>query len=176
MPTRSQQLRKRHRRIFAWSLALAAVAHVAVFVLTPAFRAKAPTGREIEVLTADKGDFPGISVELVFGPPTISALDGTVWPEPLDHQLLAARRVRLPRGCGPLTRRGEEPLQGQVRLRVKASGLVDVVDLTESTGSPCGDSVMAIVAGSLWYRWLPNDRFPPPVDLVQPVTLTDLRD
>lgn len=176
MKSRSAQLRERHRRIFAWSLAAAVVVHLALFILTPAFRSETENQPEIRVLTVDRGPGPQTLVEVLFGPPAISALDGTVWPEPPDHLLKVSRLVRLPMGCGAVAPGGGGDLQGRVRLRVRASGLVDVVDVTESTGSSCGDSVMTILAGSLWYRWLPNDRFPPPVDLVQPLTLTGLHD
>ena len=29
------------------------------------------------------------------------------------------------------------------------------------------------VAGDLWYRWLPNEEFPAPVELIQPLSFTE---
>lgn len=43
----------------------------------------------------------------------------------------------------------------------------------QSSGFPCGDAVLQRIAGDLWYRWLPNDEFPPPVELVQTLSFTE---
>ena len=42
-----------------------------------------------------------------------------------------------------------------------------------STGSACGDATLARVAGDLWYRWLPSEEFPAPVDVVQPLSFAE---
>jgi hypothetical protein len=36
--------------------------------------------------------------------------------------------------------------------------------------------VITELADALWHRWLPNERFPPPVDLVQPVRIAATSD
>lgn len=68
------------------------------------------------------------------------------------------------------------PLSGRVHLRVNATGRVETVELTQSVGHICADEVITTVAASMWYHWLPNDRFPGPVDLDQPITLATARD
>lgn len=173
MESRAAQLRDRHRRIFGWSLFAAVVLHVAVFVLSPTFRTELLDGPDAELRTTDASTEVPFFVDLLFGPPTISAPDGSLWTEPPDRVLQADHGVRLPAGCTELE---GMPLHGTVRLRVRASGRVDRATLTESTGSRCGDEVVAMVATDLWYQWLPNDRFPAPVELTQPVTVTEARD
>lgn len=176
MKTRSQQLRARGRKIFAWSLAIAAVVHVAVFLLTPGFRTELITSSEIRLeRPGGAPDGPPILLSLFFGPPTITATDGTTRTEPPERVLQAERLVLFPEDCPPLLLAGDAALRGRVRLRVNPSGRTKVVEVAVSTGNPCGDEVMTIVADALWYHWLPNDDYPPPVDLTQPVTMTEVQ-
>ncbi len=176
MKTRSQQLRARGRKIFAWSLGIAAAIHAAVFLLTPGFRTELVTSSEIR-LERPGGSAAGspILLSIFFGPPTITAPDGTTHTEPPDRVLEAERLVLFPEDCPPLALTAETALRGRVRLRVNPSGRTKVVDVAGSTGNSCGDEVMSIVADALWYHWLPNDAFPPPVELTQPITMTEVQ-
>ena len=58
---------------------------------------------------------------------------------------------------------------------VDEGGRTDDVEIEQSTGDACADEVLSRVAGDLWYRWLPSEEFPAPVDLVQPITLAETR-
>jgi hypothetical protein len=174
MRTRSEQLRDQYRKIFAWSLTAAVVVHVAVFVLVPGFHAKALyPGESLRRDTTASGG-QGTPIHVLFGPPSIDVPGGGTWVEPPERVLEVDRAVDLPPGCRALSRAGGATLHGRVRLRVDSAGLAGVVQLAESTGHPCADRAMALVAGDLWYHWLPDARFAAPVDLVQPVTLTEL--
>lgn len=175
MGTRSEQLRRRHRKILAGSLAGAALLHLAVFLLMPEFRADPLFGSDAERDTVSVVGLANASVEILFGPPIIRVADGSTWTEPPDRVLPAERGVRLEGACSALLREGGTPLRGRVRLRVRASGRVDVLGLPRGTGEDCGDRILREVAADLWYHWLPNERFPAPVDLVQPVTLVAAR-
>lgn len=175
MKSRSEQLRERHRRIMGWSLVGAVAVHAVAFLLMPAFRAEPLGGADPPLDTIGVAGGANAEVEVLFGPPTISAQDGTDWTEPPERVLPAERAVRLDPDCVALITGDRMPLRGRVRLRVKASGRVDVLGLPESTGDACGDRIAKEVAGDLWYHWLPNDRFPAPVDLVQPVVLLAAR-
>jgi hypothetical protein len=66
------------------------------------------------------------------------------------------------------------PVSGQVRLRVGDSGEAALVGVAEGTGNACFDRLLAMVADALQYEWLPDVRFPAPVELVQPVQLLDV--
>lgn len=169
MKSRSEQLREKHRRVFRWSLGIAIVLHGALFAFLQ-FRVEPLAGSEEEEI-AEGGPAEGrpFYVEVVFGPPEITGPDGEVVRE--DRRLEADRTVLLPPECGVLARTREGQPHGRVRLRVRQSGRTDVVALTQSTGSVCGDEVVRMMAGALWYHWLPSERFPAPVDLIQPVTL-----
>jgi hypothetical protein len=175
MTSRAEQLRAHHRRVLAWSLGAAAVVHVAVFAITPAFRAKPLGGSDVPL---EPGHPVGANatVDVHFGPPLVLLPDGEAWQEPPDRVLEAQRDVALPPGCTGLAEPGRTPLRGRVALRVRPSGLVDVVGLPGQTGDPCADQVAKTVAGALRYHWLPNDRFAAPVELVQPITLVAVRE
>jgi hypothetical protein len=167
--SRSEQLRERQRRVFRWSLGIAILLHGALFAFVQ-FRTEPLAGwDEEEVAEASPGEGRPFYVEVVFGPPEITRPGGGVVRE--DRQLEADRTVLLPPGCGVLAQTIEGEPHGRVRLRVRRSGRTDVVEVTQSTGSACGDEVVRMMAGALWYHWLPNERFPAPVDLIQPVTL-----
>lgn len=175
MKTRAQQLRTRGRKIFAWSLAIAAAIHLAVFLLTPGFRTELITSSEIRLeRPGGPADGAPILLSLFFGPPTITAPDGTPHTEPPERFLEAERLVLFPEDCPPLLLAGNAALLGRVRLLVNPSGRTRVVDVATSTGNPCGDEVMTIVADALWYHWLPSDDYPAPVQLTQPITITEV--
>ena len=113
----------------------------------------------------------GDSVDVFFGPPRIFEPDGTLSVESPDRVLEAARAIRPPLACPASVRVARTPGSGSVRLTVNASGRIDAVTLDESTGDACWDVVATRVAADLWYRWLPSERFPAPVELLQPLTV-----
>jgi hypothetical protein len=172
MKTRAQELRERDRRVLRWSLGAAVLIHVAAFVLWPGFRVEdlPDAGEDMKAMHGVEGT--PTYVDVVFGPPRIFGPDGTVATEPPTRVLAAERILRLPTECDNLEEPGRTPVEGQVRLKVVASGRTAVAGLEQSTGDACADEVLFTVAQALLYRWLPNDRFPAPVDLIQPVTLT----
>ena len=158
--------------MFAWSLCLAALIHVAAFVLWPGFRIELLPGLDGMGETASEAEGGLTFVDVFFGPPDIFEVDGMLSREPPERVLEADRVLELPTECATLTQEGRTPAYGRVRLQVRPSGRADVVGLVESTGDECGDDVIKTVAGDLLYHWLPSERFPAPVDLIQPVTLT----
>lgn len=175
MTTRSEQLREKHRRILAWSLLGAVAIHLAVFLLMPQFRAEPLGGSETVLDTTGVASGANATVEVLFGPPSVRQTDGSHWTAPPERVLPAERDVRLETECLALASGGRMPLRGGVQLRVRPSGRVDVLGLPRSTGDACGDRIVKEVAGALWYRWLPDERFPAPVEVDQPVTLITAR-
>ncbi len=176
MRTRSDELRARHRKVSAWSFLIAALVYAAVlFVWAPQWRAERLDSKEIRLVASERVVESPMAVEVLFGPPEIFTSDGSVWQEPPDRVLEARRILELPDDCADLVLAGREPMSGLVRLRVPVDGRVDRVELTQTTGDACGDRVILAVADALLYRWLPNDQFPAPVDLIQPITLREMR-
>lgn len=114
-------------------------------------------------------------VSVLFGPPTIFTADGRGRTEPNDRILEAERLTELPVSCGTRRARAAFPVSGTVRLSIRASGDADVIRMAESTGSACADDVIRTVASALRYHWLPDERYPAPVQLVQPVTVAEVR-
>lgn len=174
--TRSAELRARNRTVYFWSFTVAALAYVVVlFVWAPTFEIESLDGTPIQQRSTVQFAESPTFVEVLFGPPEISGADGTVWQEPGERVLEIGRLLELPPECSASLASGQvrEPAFGFVRLRVLVDGHVDVdsVELTQSTGDACGDRVIAAVADALWYHWLPNERFPAPVDLIQPIML-----
>lgn len=169
--TRSTELREENRRVFAWSLGIAVLAHVAVLAFSPTFRAELITGSDIELESVSEGGSTRVAVDVFFGPPDIFEANGTLSRESPDRVLEAKRALGLPAECAALDHKGQTPAHGQVRLTLNASGRVDAAELVESTGDPCGDESMVAVANALWYHWLPSDRFPALVELIQPITI-----
>ena len=175
MGTRAEELRRRDRRVFGVALLVAALLHVVVFVAFPGFRVEVLGTPDIELDTAGIAGGANASVELHFGPTVVRLADGGAWTAPPDRFLEADRPIRLARRCRRLAGL-EHPLAGgSVGLRIKVSGRVDVLGLVSSTGDPCVDGIISEAAGALWYHWLPNDRFPAPLDVEQPVTLVATR-
>lgn len=174
--SRAAELRARDRSVLVWSLAIAALLHVAVFLFGPEFSVEATPFSDADVQTAGSAEAIALHVEVSFGPPEILEDDGRVSADSPDRQLEASHVLPLPPECAVLGEEGAGRPHGRVRLRVGASGRAAVVGLAETTGDECGDEVIAAVADALWYRWLPSERFPAPVDLIQPVTLVHARD
>lgn len=171
MRSRSAELRKRERRVLAWSLVAAAALHVAVFVLWRGYRVEPLTGSSDMRVGSGQTTGTAVYVEVVFGAPVILGPDGSRFPEPPERMLEAARVLRLPPECAGLGGDGALPVDGRVRLRVNARGRAEVLETLDSTGDACGDEVVRTVSDALWYRWLPSERFPAPVDVLQPVRL-----
>jgi hypothetical protein len=171
MRARSEQLRAQHRRILTWSLGAAAAIHVLVFLLMPTFRAEPLDRPDLELDTIGTVGGANALAEILFRPPILREANGSEWVAPPERVLAAERGIRLASRCTYLIGAHRARLNGRVQLRVHESGRVEVLGLAGSTGNACGDGVIKDVAGALWYHWLPNDRFPAPVELTQPVTL-----
>ena len=172
MPSdRIAKRRKSERKVLLWCLGVAAVLHVVVFLGFPRIRADGvPFPIFSDDLTVEAGAIP---LDLFFGPPAISDAAGGLSLEPPERVLEADRLVYLEAGCRALIRGSGTVIRGSVRLKVRSNGLADVVDVVRSTGFPCGDEVLERMAGDLWYRWLPNEDFPAPVELIQPVSFAE---
>lgn len=138
MTSRSEELRRKYRTIFAWSLGVAVIVHVVIFVVMPRFHAKSPLAGDAKGGPPNAIGGPPTMVLLVFGPPTLTKKSGGTWTEPPDHMLRTTK-------------------------------------LTRSTGDRCGDEILTEMADALVYHWLPTERFPAPVDLLQPVTVIGAR-
>lgn len=169
--TRSEYLRQRNRRIFRWSLVAAAVAHAVLFLTwrwsdspgDPARTGPRPTlFGELEA--------PSV-VQVVFGPTSIRK--GNAWhAEPEEHTLSAELMTRLPGECVSFQWLGGDVLRASVDLTVDSAGYAHVRSVSASTGHECGDAVASRSAGALRYHWLPDARFPAPVEVRQPVIIS----
>jgi len=174
MRSRSEELRARNRRIFAISYLVAALLLVVIFVSAPGFRVQPVPSTEVEhVHAAAIPDWP-LFGQVLFGPPRIRTTDGPTREEPDARTLEVGRVYNMPSDCKDAFLTESLPISGEVRLHVAATGKADLVEWTESTGSPCVDRFIGQFAAALHYEWLPSDRFPPPVDLIQPVRLLDV--
>jgi hypothetical protein len=158
-----------------WSLAIAAVLHVLAFLYLPGLPPSEPgdVADDIDELAVVTGS--AIPLDLFFGPPVIRNVQGGLAFEPPERVHEEGRAVFVTLGCKRLIEGSTDVHHGTVRLTVLETGLVEVQGVVESTGSRCGDDVIARVAGDLWYRWLPNDDFPAPVEVVQPLTFAEAR-
>ena len=170
----SEHLRRRRRadrRVLWWCFGIAALVHGAVFALFPSIRSRdVPFPLFSDDLEVDEGAIP---LDLFFGPPAIADAEGVFALEPPERVLEADRLVFLAPGCRAIIVGSGAVIRGTVRLAVRSNGLADVVGVVRSTGSDCGDAAMERVAGDLWYRWLPSDEFPAPVELIQAVTIAE---
>ena len=169
--TRSEERRKRDRRLVGISVGIAAILHVVVI----GFVTWTGPGIELrpgsETVRLEENPWTGTSVDVFFGAPRIYRPDGTIAREAPDRVLEAKRILRMPPACLSRDVVPVAPGSGEVRLTVNARGRIDLVVLTRSTGDLCWDQVATRVAGDLWYRWLPNDGFPAPLELLQPLTV-----
>lgn len=170
MKSRAEELRRQHRKVLFWAIGVAAVLHVVAFLALPGFRNEVTWISGEDLVGVDPID--GSPVDVRFGPPLISAPDGSVAQEPPERTLQVVRLMSLPAGCDVLGDAGAL-LPGSVRLKVDPGGYAEALEVVQSTGFPCSDQVMMRLAGDLQYHWLPNERFPAPVHLVQPVTLVE---
>jgi hypothetical protein len=170
-----ERLRRRHRRIFAWSIGIAVALHVAAFAIFPHVRFSATSDPVFGEAASRSLIFGGLEVDLRFGPPVIHLADGTTEPEPenrfLDRERIAIADLDVAVTCADSFLAGSEAREGEVRLRVNPLGYASVVRLERSTGDRCADDALVAAAEALWYRWIPNDRHRAPVELVQPVRI-----
>jgi len=168
MKTRTGEIRKDQRRVLLWSLFIASALHVAVFLAWPTMTVKLPPQA--------RSHDASVYVDVLFGPPGILGADGSISREPLERFLGVDRILNLKTECQTLTLQGETLARGSVYLRVGKSGHAGFQRIHESTGHECADQVIAGAAAALRYDWLPNERFPAPVDLIQPVTVLEARE
>jgi hypothetical protein len=175
MGLRSEELRTTHRRIFGWSLGAAVLLHVGLFWLAPQLRVVLPDGFSAHSDAPDAADGPVRWVDVTFGPPTILLGDGVARQEPPErvHEVRAVNIAQIPLGPECQWVRGAHlpASRATVQLRVGADGRVTDASLAEGQGASCVSELLVAVAGSLWYRWLPDAEAPAPVDVVQPMEM-----
>lgn len=152
---------------------LAAVAfHGALFVFF--FVVRADVQSDFSTAEEREGESPILGfVDVHFGPPEIIREDGTVWKEPpervLEVQNLNLLELHLPPECFDGRERALVPLEARLQLELNVFGRIAAAAVESSAGDACGDGFLIAIAESLWYQWLPNEEFPAPVDLVQPM-------
>ena len=173
MSERIAQRRRAQRKVFIWGWSVAAALHLVVFLSWRESREVRVTVPNADFETVEIVDREPIPLELFFGPPAISNAAGGVSLEPPERHLEVDRLVFLPAGCRALIRGSGAIVRGSVRLAVDETGRTDVRSISQSTGFPCGDAVLRRIAGDLWCRWLPNEEFPAPVELIQPLSFTE---
>lgn len=171
MDTHANGRRRKENRVLVVALGVAAVLHVAAFVLVGWSRTGPEWSPDREAVTLEPAPWTGTPIDVFFGPPRIYRTDGSLAEEPDDRVLEAARLMGMPPTCLSREIPPSAPGSGEVRLVVNEDGRIDHVALTGSTGDACWDAVAVRVAGQLWYRWLPSDAFPAPVELLQPITV-----
>ena len=171
MATRAEELRRQHRRVYGASLLIAVVLHVVAFITFPGLRGEVIVTPDLELDTVGNVGVANAWVDLLFGPTEVRIAGDAHWTAPPERFLEADRPIRLPDRCLHLAGNTQPRRVARVGLRIKPSGRVDVLGMVSGTGSSCADDIIAEAAGALWYHWLPNDRFPAPLDVEQPVTL-----
>lgn len=171
MTSRSTELRRSERRVYRVSLGIAFVVHGAAFGLVAWSHAGPQWSPGQDSVQLEEGSWTGTPVDVFFGPTRILESDGTLAEEPPDHILEAARILHMPPECLAREIPPSAPGSGQVRLTVNSSGRIDAAALDQSTGDSCWDLVAVRVARDLWYHWLPNEQFPAPLEVLQPVTV-----
>lgn len=180
MSTRSEELRRRGRRIFWYSMLAAVAVHVLIFAGSPDFETQPLPDRRGDVIESEPGGATGTRfVDVFFGPPAIRDAEGVLRKEPPDR-VLEARAVdfdglRLSFDCRERTMDEMVPVTGHVRLSLDAAGSVTEERIEEGSGDPCRDQVLTGIAAKVTYEWLPDDRFPAPVELVQPMRVVPAR-
>jgi hypothetical protein len=172
---RSERHRRQHRRVLGWSLAAAALLHLAVLALNPGWvldQISIFAPRSLE----DRDGPPELGlVDVSFGPPQIFLPDGSLRQEPPERVLEALdvdiRGIRWAQGCVWVGSNGFERIKGEVELEVGREGFVREARISRSSGDGCLDQMLVAISGTLWYRWLPNESSPAPVRLLQPMTV-----
>lgn len=165
--------RKTERKVFIRGWSVAAALHVILFLGWRESREVRVTVPNPDLETVEIIDREPIPLELSFGPPTIRNVTGGVSVEPPERTLEVDRLVYLPGNCKALIKGSGAVVRGSVRLAVNETGRTDVRGIHQSTGYPCGDAALQRIAGDLWYRWLPNEEFPAPVELIQPLSFKE---
>jgi hypothetical protein len=167
---------RRQRRIILTSIGIAVVAHLVFFLVAPHLRFSVTSDRIFGEAAMERLVLGDLAVDLHFGPPRILLPDGSRAEEPPDRFLeasnMALRVLEVSPVCADSFRPGLPPFEGEVRLQVGREGRVTVMGLEARTGDRCADAALLSAAESLWYRWLPDDRYPAPVDLVQPLRVS----
>lgn len=161
----------RENRRLLTGLAIAVALHVMAFGFVRWSSTGPGWSPDRDLVVLESNSWTGTPVDVFFGPPKIFRADGATSEEPPDRVLEAARLLGMPPTCMSREIPPRGPGSGQVRLTVNANGRIDAVSLDQSTGDSCWDAVAMRVAGDLWYQWLPNARFPAPVELLQPITV-----
>ncbi|MCY3613288.1 MAG: hypothetical protein OXH51_17330 [Gemmatimonadetes bacterium] len=174
MSHRIDRRRKADRRLFIGCWVLAGLVHVVLFLVVPDRDARARPGLSLDLAETPA---PGATLlDLFFGPPAISGPSGRVSVEPPERFLATERLVHVPAACRAVIRSSGNDIRGSVRLRVKITGRVDVTGMAWSSGIRCADDLLQRVAGDLLYHWLPSEEFPAPVELTQPMRLSEKAD
>lgn len=174
MPARSQELRAKNRRVFAVSYLTAALVIGALFLWwSPEYEVVDYVDREAEPMTGALPTSP-LFVLVRFGPPAIFEMDGTSRTEPAERVLEAGRVIDLPPECREAFLAASLPVSGALRVHVDGSGDASVLDVDESTGIPCGDEAMTVMADALLHEWLRDAEFAAPAELSQPVALLEV--
>lgn len=176
MPSGLGERRRRDRRVVGVGMALAAALHVIALLVLPGLPEPEQPPAELEVDPAEIVGGRAIPLDVFFGPPIIENSGGGVSFEPPTRVLSTQRAVFLPASCRVIVEGANQVFSGSVQLEVTATGRVQAVTVERSTGARCADDVLTRVAGDLWYRWLPDERFPPPVRLTQPMTFVEIAD
>jgi hypothetical protein len=172
---RRREQERRNRRIVVASVAIAAALHLVAFLVFPHVRFSVFGDARFGAAAERSMILGGMEVSLHFGPPLILLPDGS-WEEEVEERVLDRERVaigdlQVELTCADAFLPDAPPREGSVRLRVDPLGYARVVALESSTGEGCADRALEVAAGALWYRWLPNARYPAPVELIQPVRL-----
>ncbi|MDX1395855.1 MAG: hypothetical protein R3195_15840, partial [Gemmatimonadota bacterium] len=89
MRSRADELRKQHRKAFAWALAAAAALHVVIFLFLPGLRTDSEWSADPELLGVNARG--GTLVDVRFGPPLIALAGGDAWQEPPGRRLQIVR-------------------------------------------------------------------------------------
>lgn len=177
MPTQLGERRRREGRTLGVGLAVAAVLHAVGFLMLPGLpESEQGPPTELEVDRAEVVGGRAIPLDVFFGPPMIENSIGGLSLDPPTRVLSAQRAVFLPASCRGIIEGVGRIFRGSVQLEVEATGRAQAVRVEQSTGARCADDVLTRVAGDLWYQWLPDDRFPPPVHLIQPMTFVEIAD
>lgn len=176
MSHRIDRRRKADRRVFIGCWVLAGLLHVVLFLVVPGLGRDGLARSGLSLDLTETPDPGATLLDLFFGPPAISDPSGRVSVEPPERFLETERLVHVPTACRAVIRSSGNEIRGSVRLRVKVTGRVDVTGVVRSSGIRCADDLLERVAGDLLYHWLPSEDFPAPVELTQPMRLSEKTD